>query len=64
MTADEAMAYYATRAKIAGLNGDEAAREHWIERINRVSDQREAERRRAEFDLLKGSPDHSAVRHG
>ena len=84
MTIDETLAYYATRAKVAAFNGDEIAEAHWVERINRVSDQREVARLAEElathaesmrewaeaslhcatFDELKGSPDHSVVRHG
>lgn len=44
MNANEAMAYYETRRKIAALNGDDTAEQHWADRIQRVSDQQEARR--------------------
>ena len=67
MNADQTMALYETRRKIAALNGNEVAEQHWTERIIRVSDQIEAARQRAQhcatFDVLKGHPDHSGASH-
>jgi hypothetical protein len=50
MNADQTLALYETRRKIAALNGNEEAEQHWTERIIRVSDQIEAARVREEHD--------------
>ena len=47
MNADEAMAHYEARRKLAAANGDEIAEQHWAERIQRVSGQREMMRQAA-----------------
>ena len=77
MTADQHIAQAAARAAIAYRNGDDLLGAYWEERVQRLSDKREldainATRTReaiarlehcATFDELKGSPDHSVVRH-
>jgi hypothetical protein len=63
MTADQHIAQAATRAAIAYRNGDDLLGDYWTGRVEALSDQREAIRRRDEhcatFDVLKGHPDHS-----
>ena len=57
----EAITQAAARAAYARRIGDESTEAYWTERVMRLSDQ---EQRCATFDELKGSPDHSVVRHG
>lgn len=64
MTADQAITQAAAYAAIAYRNGDDLRGDYWADRVVILSDQREAVLRRSEFDVLKGSPDHSVVRHG
>ena len=63
MTEDQAITQAAAYAALAYRNGDDLRGAYWEERVIRLSDQREAVRARATFDELKGSPDHSVVRH-
>lgn len=52
------LAKYAGWSAVAREHGDEISAGYWWDQAERLSDQLEAARRRAEFDLLKGSPDH------
>jgi hypothetical protein len=63
MTAEQAITQAAALAKVASRNGDEAGEAYWTARAVILSDQREAMRRRADFNELKGHPDHSSVSH-
>ena len=64
MNEDKAINQAAAYAALAYRNGDDVRGAYWEERCIRLSDQREAMRNRATFDVLKGSPDHSIVRRG
>ena len=59
MNADEAMAHYEARRKLAAANGDEIAEQHWAERIQRVSDQREMMRQRLTAGTFYEKPAHA-----
>ena len=63
MTPDQAITQAATMAAVAYRNGDDILGDYWTERAQRLSDARELASRCVTFDALKGSPDHSAVRH-
>ena len=67
MTEDQAINQAAAMAAVAYRNGDDTLGDYWAERVQRLSDQWELEKeivaRAATFDELKGSPDHSVVRH-
>ena len=74
MTLDQRITHAAARVAIAWGNMDEQQAQEWQAEVDRLMDARDhADRlsesigrleRRATFDELKGSPDHSVVRHG
>jgi hypothetical protein len=63
MTTEQAITQAAARAAVAYRNGDDAQGDYWAQRVTLLSDQYEALRRRQDFDVLKGHPDHSGLSH-
>ena len=76
MTLDQAITHAAARAAVAMSNGEEQQVTEWSAEVTRLLDQRDgltaaehAHIHSAAFtelmcQTLKGSPDHSVVRHG
>jgi len=61
MTLDQRITHAAARVAVAWSNGDDQQAQEWQATVERLMDERD---HCATFDVLKGSPDHSVVRHG